>query len=116
MGDSLHLVDFLVQNMSATALDKPTHLLQDNLGKRSMFKVLSCYNIILFKDFSLNTPLHLCAIYDKPECMKLLLRSGADPLRKNALNQTPLEIVTEKRHEKCEELVCSYFKIVLKNS
>ncbi|XKL61195.1 hypothetical protein PGB90_008252 [Kerria lacca] len=25
-----------------------------------------------------NTALHLCAIHDKPECMKLLLRSGAD--------------------------------------
>lgn len=33
MGDSLHLVDFLVQNMSSSGLDKPTLLVQDNLGE-----------------------------------------------------------------------------------
>ncbi|KAL0268563.1 UNVERIFIED_CONTAM: hypothetical protein PYX00_010454 [Menopon gallinae] len=87
MGDSLHLVDFLVQNMSSSGLDKPTLLVQDNLEN------------------SLNTPLHLCAIHDKVECMKLLLRSGADPLRKNALNRTPLDIAIDKRHEICEELL-----------
>lgn len=32
MGDSLHLVDFLVQNMSSSGLDKPTLLVQDHLG------------------------------------------------------------------------------------
>lgn len=32
MGDSLHLVDFLVQNMASSGLDKPTLLVQDNLG------------------------------------------------------------------------------------
>jgi len=32
-GDSLYLVDFLVQNLPPGALDKPTHYIQDNLGK-----------------------------------------------------------------------------------
>ncbi|KAK6630328.1 hypothetical protein RUM44_004995 [Polyplax serrata] len=87
MGDSLHLVDFLVQNMAPSGLDKPTSLVQDNLEN------------------SLNTPLHLCAIHDKVECMKLLLRSGADPLKKNGANRTPLDIAIDKRHEACEELL-----------
>lgn len=33
MGDSLHLVDFLVQNMPSSGIDKATVLVQDNLGK-----------------------------------------------------------------------------------
>lgn len=32
MGDSLHLVDFLVQNMPPSGLDKPTLLVPDNSG------------------------------------------------------------------------------------
>lgn len=38
MGDSLHLVDFLVQNMAPSGLDKPTSLVQDNLGEGSGFR------------------------------------------------------------------------------
>lgn len=52
-----------------------------------------------------NTPLHLCAIHDKPECMKLLLRSGADPSIRNGIDKTPLEIAQEKGHKNCEDLV-----------
>jgi len=60
---------------------------------------------VIFADVSLNTPLHLCAMHDKPECIKLLLRCGADVLRKNALNRTPLDIAIDKGHDNCEELV-----------
>lgn len=52
-----------------------------------------------------NTSLHLCAIHDKPECMKLLLRSGADPTIRNAQVKTSLDIAKEKGHHTCEELV-----------
>lgn len=52
-----------------------------------------------------NTALHVCAIHDKAECMKLLLRSGADPSLRNALDKTPLDIAQEKGHRTCEELV-----------
>lgn len=52
-----------------------------------------------------NTALHMCAIHDKAECMKLLLRSGADPSLRNAQDKTPLDIAQEKGHRTCEELV-----------
>lgn len=54
-----------------------------------------------------NTALHLCAFHDKPECMKLLLRSGADFSIKNGQDKTPLEIAQEKGHKTCEDLVSS---------
>lgn len=54
-----------------------------------------------------NTALHLCAIHDKPECMKLLLRTGADPNIRNGIDKTPLEIAQEKGHKTCEDLVCT---------
>ncbi|RZF46981.1 hypothetical protein LSTR_LSTR011844 [Laodelphax striatellus] len=82
MGSSLHLVDFLVQNMSTAALDKPTSASGDS-----------------------NTALHLCALHDKAECMKLLLRSGADPSLRNAYDKTALDIAQEKGHRTCEELL-----------
>lgn len=52
-----------------------------------------------------NTALHLCALYDKSECMKLLLRSGADVNIKNSQNKTPMDIVEELGHNTCHELV-----------
>lgn len=47
----------------------------------------------------------MCAIHDKAECMKLLLRSGADPCLRNAQDKTALDIAQEKGHRTCEELV-----------
>uniref|UniRef100_A0A1B6J1N0 ArfGAP with SH3 domain, ANK repeat and PH domain-containing protein n=1 Tax=Homalodisca liturata TaxID=320908 RepID=A0A1B6J1N0_9HEMI len=85
MGTSLHIVDFLIQNMRSAGLDKQTSPLSSHGGS--------------------NSALHLCAIHDKPECMKLLLRSGADPTLRNALDKTPLDIAKEKGHHTCEELV-----------
>ncbi|XP_075237348.1 arfGAP domain of ASAP isoform X2 [Lycorma delicatula] len=82
MGSSLHLVDFLVQNMTSAALDKPTNPIGES-----------------------NTALHLCAIHDKAECMKLLLRSGADSSLRNALDKSALDIAKEKGHRTCEELL-----------
>ena len=87
MGNSLHLVDFLVQNMPTQALDKVTLAPSDSTGSGS------------------NTVLHLCALHDKPECMKLLLRSGADPTLRNAQDKTPLDIAQDRGHHTCEELV-----------
>ena len=52
-GSSLHMVDFLVQN-------------SDSVNTQTAEG---------------NTALHYCAIYNRPECMKLLLRAGADPIR-----------------------------------
>ena len=55
-----------------------------------------------------NSALHLCAIHDRVECMKLLLRSGADPLLKNAMDKTALDLAQERGHNSCEELVCHF--------
>ncbi|XP_069675255.1 arfGAP with SH3 domain, ANK repeat and PH domain-containing protein isoform X3 [Periplaneta americana] len=87
MGNSLHLVDFLVQNMPTQALDRATLASSDSTGSGS------------------NTALHLCALHDKAECMKLLLRSGADPTLRNAQDKTPLDIAQERGHHTCEELL-----------
>lgn len=60
-----------------------------------------------------NTALHLCAFHDKPECMKLLLRSGADFTGKNGQDRTPLEIAQERGHKTCEDLVsCVYISVI----
>lgn len=56
-----------------------------------------------------NTALHLCAMYDKVECMKLLLRSGANANLKNSQNKTPMDIAQEMGHHTCEDLVCFVF-------
>jgi ankyrin repeat protein len=53
-----------------------------------------------------NTALHLCAALDKPECMKLLLRSLPELVNyENHNGQTALEIAKSKKHELCVDLV-----------
>lgn len=90
MGSTLHIVDFLIQNMSPQGLNKQTNPpgLMEDIGK--------------------NTAMHLCALHDRRECMKLLLRSGADVDMKNSQNRTPLEIAMEQDHDACKELVSIY--------
>ncbi|KAK7867299.1 hypothetical protein R5R35_002124 [Gryllus longicercus] len=90
MGDTLHLVDFLVQNMPTQALDLTTSPANGNTPSENA----GC-----------NTALHLCAMHDRPECMKLLLRSGADATLRNGLDKTPLEVAQELGHSSCEELL-----------
>ncbi|XP_055701088.1 arfGAP with SH3 domain, ANK repeat and PH domain-containing protein isoform X1 [Phlebotomus papatasi] len=87
MGSTLHIVDFLIQNMPAHGLNKTTNPPgpMDMSGK--------------------NTPLHLCALHDRQECMKLLLRSGAEYELKNSMNKTPLDISKEMGHDACRELI-----------
>lgn len=61
----LFILDFIIQN--SRAIDK-----QNALGE---------------------TPLHYCAKYNLPECMKLLMRSGANTGLKNNNGETPLDVV-----------------------
>uniref|UniRef100_A0ABD2WMX4 ArfGAP with SH3 domain, ANK repeat and PH domain-containing protein n=1 Tax=Trichogramma kaykai TaxID=54128 RepID=A0ABD2WMX4_9HYME len=79
MGNSLHIVDFLIQNMPTGTIDKTT-----TEG---------------------DTALHLSAKHDKAEAMKLLLKSGADPMLRNKQGKTPLEIAQEMGHHTCQELL-----------
>ena len=76
-GSSLHMVDFLVQN-------------SDSVNTQTAEG---------------NTALHYCAIYNRPECMKLLLRAGADPRQVNNNGKTPRDIADERGYALCQELV-----------
>lgn len=79
MGSSLHIVDFLVQNMPTGGIDRQT--------------------------IDGETALHLSARHDRAEAMKLLLRAGADPSYRNKQDKTPLDIAQEMGHHTCKELV-----------
>lgn len=79
--------------MSNSAIDKATNL--------------PC----ALENYGSNTALHLCAMYDKVECMKLLLRSGANANLKNSQNKTPMDIAQEMGHHTCEDLVCCILEI-----
>lgn len=87
MGSTLHIVDFLIQNMPSQGLNKATNStgMVDLPGK--------------------NTALHLCAMHDRQECMKLLLRSGADFDLKNEQGKTALTIAKDMGHDACRELI-----------
>ncbi|KAH0617439.1 hypothetical protein JD844_015648, partial [Phrynosoma platyrhinos] len=73
---SLHLVDFLVQNSGN--LDKQTAL-----G---------------------NTVLHYCSIYNKPECLKLLLKGKPTVDIVNQTGETALDIAKRLKAVQCEDL------------
>ncbi|XP_069162447.1 arfGAP with SH3 domain, ANK repeat and PH domain-containing protein isoform X3 [Procambarus clarkii] len=76
-GASLPLVDFLVQN--SHSLDRQT--------------------------LEGNTPLHYCVISNKPECMRLLLRVGANPSIENNNGKTPLDIANERNCRLMEDML-----------
>ncbi|XP_026667579.1 arfGAP with SH3 domain, ANK repeat and PH domain-containing protein isoform X4 [Ceratina calcarata] len=79
MGNSLHIVDFLVQNMSTGGIDRTT--------------------------IDGETALHVSARHDRAEAMKLLLRAGANPTYRNKQDKTPLDIAQEMGHHTCKELL-----------
>ncbi|XP_066479157.1 arf-GAP with SH3 domain, ANK repeat and PH domain-containing protein 1 isoform X2 [Tiliqua scincoides] len=74
---SLHLVDFLVQNCGN--LDKQTAL-----G---------------------NTVLHYCSIYNKPECLKLLLKGKPTVGIVNQAGETALDTAKRLKATQCEDLL-----------
>ncbi|XP_063977749.1 arfGAP with SH3 domain, ANK repeat and PH domain-containing protein isoform X1 [Diachasmimorpha longicaudata] len=79
MGGSLHLVDFLVQNMQSGGVDRAT--------------------------VDGETALHFAARHDRAEAMKLLLRAGADPTLRNKQDKTPSDIAQELGHLACKDLL-----------
>uniref|UniRef100_A0A3B3HF92 ArfGAP with SH3 domain, ankyrin repeat and PH domain 1 n=1 Tax=Oryzias latipes TaxID=8090 RepID=A0A3B3HF92_ORYLA len=72
---SLHLVDFLVQNSG-------------NLDKQTEYG---------------NTALHYCCMYEKPECLKLLLRGKPASDITNQNGETALDVARRLRNSQCEE-------------
>ncbi|XP_022700658.1 arfGAP with SH3 domain, ANK repeat and PH domain-containing protein-like isoform X1 [Varroa jacobsoni] len=77
-GTSLHLVDFLVQNGGGCA---------------DVANVEGC------------TPLHTAVQLRQTECIKLLLKSGARYVARNAEGKTAADIAREKGYDKCLELI-----------
>ncbi|XP_050987561.1 arf-GAP with SH3 domain, ANK repeat and PH domain-containing protein 1a isoform X2 [Labeo rohita] len=74
---SLHLVDFLVQNSGT--LDRQTD--------------------------SGNAALHYCCTYEKPECLKLLLRGKPSIDLANQNGETALDIARRLKNTQCEDLL-----------
>uniref|UniRef100_A0A8C2EY48 ArfGAP with SH3 domain, ankyrin repeat and PH domain 1a n=1 Tax=Cyprinus carpio TaxID=7962 RepID=A0A8C2EY48_CYPCA len=74
---SLHLVDFLVQNSGTP--DRQTD--------------------------SGNTSLHYCCTYEKPECLKLLLRGKPSIDLVNQNGETALDIARRLKNAQCEDLL-----------
>ncbi|XP_059183339.1 arf-GAP with SH3 domain, ANK repeat and PH domain-containing protein 1 isoform X2 [Centropristis striata] len=72
---SLHLVDFLVQNSG-------------NLDKQTEWG---------------NTALHYCSMYEKPECLKLLLRGKPATDITNQNGETALDVARRLKNIQCEE-------------
>ena len=79
-GQSLHIVDFIVEN--SRDLEATT--------------------------VDGHTALHYCALYNQPECLKLLLRSGANLSAETGDKKTAIDLAREYGSTVCEELV-SYF-------
>ncbi|XP_017686558.1 PREDICTED: arf-GAP with SH3 domain, ANK repeat and PH domain-containing protein 3 [Lepidothrix coronata] len=74
---SLPLVDFIIQN--GGTLDRVT---QDG-----------------------NTALHYSALYNQPNCLKLLLKGKAAFTTANAAGETALDVARRLKHSECEELL-----------
>ncbi|CAG0914358.1 unnamed protein product [Notodromas monacha] len=81
-GRSLHIVDFLVQNAAAAQV--------------SGVDVATTAG---------DTPLHLAVRRGQVDCMKLLLRSGADPNAENADGQSPMHLAKQMHLASAEELL-----------
>uniref|UniRef100_A0A4W4FA21 ArfGAP with SH3 domain, ankyrin repeat and PH domain 2b n=1 Tax=Electrophorus electricus TaxID=8005 RepID=A0A4W4FA21_ELEEL len=75
--NSLHIVDFLVQNSG-------------NLDKQTVKG---------------STALHYCCLTGNSECLKLLLRSKASVIIPNEVGETPLDLARRLRHTQCEEML-----------
>uniref|UniRef100_A0A8C8E004 ArfGAP with SH3 domain, ankyrin repeat and PH domain 1b n=1 Tax=Oryzias sinensis TaxID=183150 RepID=A0A8C8E004_9TELE len=83
---SLHLVDFLVQNSG-------------NLDKQTEYG---------------NTALHYCCMYEKPECLKLLLRGKPASDITNQNGETALDVARRLRNSQCEEAVSTGGRVALR--
>ncbi|GFW39201.1 arfGAP with SH3 domain, ANK repeat and PH domain-containing protein [Trichonephila clavipes] len=139
-GNSLHIVDFLVQNsglqhhngriqvrrhrgermLNSCVMDRHTDpapgimglvtaiFQQDNAQphvsrSKGSSSITSSSLDKQTKDGS--TALHICSQRNQSECMKLLLRSGANPQIENREGKTPLDIAKEKDFHTCVELL-----------
>jgi Arf-GAP/SH3 domain/ANK repeat/PH domain-containing protein len=87
-GHSLHIVDFLVEN--ASNLDATT--------------------------VDGHTAVHYCALYNQPECLKLLLRSGANVVAETKDKRTAVDLAKEYGSTVCEDLVVTIAQSIEKSN
>ncbi|XP_077006937.1 arf-GAP with SH3 domain, ANK repeat and PH domain-containing protein 3 isoform X2 [Tamandua tetradactyla] len=52
-----------------------------------------------------NTALHYAALYNQPDCLKLLLKGRAPVGTVNEAGETALDLARKKQHKECEELL-----------
>lgn len=52
-----------------------------------------------------NTPLHVCAVNDQEDCLKCLLKRGADAQALNYANQTPYQVAVIAGNHKLAEMI-----------
>ncbi|KAM5269920.1 arf-GAP with SH3 domain, ANK repeat and PH domain-containing protein 3 isoform 2-T2 [Hipposideros larvatus] len=52
-----------------------------------------------------NSALHYAALYNQPDCLKLLLKGRASVGAVNEAGETALDIARKKQHKECEELL-----------
>ncbi|XP_037684145.1 arf-GAP with SH3 domain, ANK repeat and PH domain-containing protein 3 isoform X4 [Choloepus didactylus] len=52
-----------------------------------------------------NTALHYAALYNQPDCLKLLLKGRAPVGTVNEAGETALDVARKKQHKECEEML-----------
>uniref|UniRef100_A0A8C8X021 Arf-GAP with SH3 domain, ANK repeat and PH domain-containing protein 3 n=1 Tax=Panthera leo TaxID=9689 RepID=A0A8C8X021_PANLE len=52
-----------------------------------------------------NSPVHCAALYNQPDCLKLLLKGRASVGTVNEAGETAVDIARKKQHKECEELL-----------
>lgn len=104
-GHNLHIVDFIIQNTNRFFLRTSRIALNFKFSFHSFTYHLS--QELDRQTFEGNTALHLCALEDKSECMKLLLRANPELVSQtNGQGMTALTIATERNSRMCPVLVC----------
>jgi ankyrin repeat protein len=61
-------------------------------------------------DLKLNTPLMVCAFFNKPKIMQYLLKEGADPSPRNNEDKDALDVAIEKELVECKEILMKAFE------
>ncbi|XP_076147046.1 arf-GAP with SH3 domain, ANK repeat and PH domain-containing protein 1 isoform X4 [Alosa pseudoharengus] len=90
---SLHLVDFLVQNRLVISQEMAYNPTQEEQHNGNLDKQTE----------KGNTALHYCCMYEKHECLKLLLRGKPATDIPNQNGETALDVARRLRNRQCEE-------------
>ncbi len=64
------------------------------------------------QDHKLNTPLMVCAFFNKPKIMQYLIKENADPAPRNFEDKDALDVAIEKEFNECKEVLTKVFEKV----